>query len=266
LFEMLGARLIDGRFFDRGDRDPDNVVVIVDDLLARQLWPGERAVGKRLFLRIGSESATVVGVVRHLRLRSLVEDLSPQIFVPWAIAQRNPIAFVVGLRENEWTTVVPQIRAAVAAVNPAVPIYEPRPLADYVDAARATRRFTMLLAAAFALTALLLTCVGVYGVLAYAVEQRRHELGVRRALGADAARIVGTVLREAMVFVLAGCAIGVAVALFAGELLRSQLYAVNPNDPLCAVVAILLVVAGALAACAVPAFRAMRVTVLEVLR
>jgi putative ABC transport system permease protein len=266
LLEMLGVTLIDGRFFDRGDQNPDNVVVIVDDLLARQLWPGQRAVGRRLSVRIGSENATVIGVVRHLRLRSLVEDLSPQIFVPWPAAQRNPIAFVVGLRDRDWTSVVPRIRAAVAALDPAVPIYEPRPLRDYVDAARATRRFTMLLAAAFAATALVLTCVGVYGVLAYAVEQRRHELGVRRALGADAARIVGAVVREAMGFALAGCAIGVAVALVAAELLRSQLYAVNPNDPVCVAGAVLLVLGGSLAACAIPARRAIRVTVLEVLR
>ena len=264
--ESLGVTLVEGRLFDRGDRNRANPVVVIDDLLARQLWPGERAVGRQFFVRIAHERVTVVGVVRHVRLRSLVEDLSPQMFVPWAVVQRNPIAFMVLTTSSNPVDVVPGIRAAIATLDPALPIYEPLLMTAYIDAARATRRFTMFLAAAFALTALTLTCVGVYGVLAYSVARRRHELGVRRALGADALRIAGAVLREGLGFAASGCAIGVAGSLVAGPLLESQLYAVDPFDPLCFGLAIALILIGSIAACAIPARRAVTISPMDALR
>ena len=92
LFEVLGVRLVEGRFFTDDDRDPSRPVAIVDDKLARQLWPGRSALGQQFVSNVGSRSVSVVGVVRHLRLRSLVDDLTPQIFVPWRLAQRNPMA------------------------------------------------------------------------------------------------------------------------------------------------------------------------------
>jgi putative ABC transport system permease protein len=265
LFESLGVQLLEGRFFTLDDQMPKNPVVIVDDLMARQFWPNRSAIGQQFVARLGSERVTVVGVVRHVKLRSLVVNLTPQIFVPWRIAQRNPIAYVVRVNGDP-TAIVPQLRAVVAGLDPRLPIYEVRPLIEYVEAARSTRRFTVLLAGAFALTALVLTCVGVYGILAYAVAHRRHEFGVRRALGADTTQVVGEILREGLGFGVAGCLGGLAAAVAAARLLQGQLYAVHPHDPVSYAVAVGLILAGAAAACCVPAWRATTISPMDALR
>jgi hypothetical protein len=140
------------------------------------------------------------------------------------------MAFVVRTAGDP-AAMVPAVRAAVSELDPRAAIFEVRPLTEYVDAARATRRFTMILAAALAGVALLLACVGVYAVLAYAVAGRRHELGVRRALGASHARVVGAVFGEGLGFALAGSVVGFAGALVAGRLLQTQIYAVDARDP-----------------------------------
>ena len=266
LLETLDARLVEGRFFTEHDRDPQQPVVIVDEKLARLLWPGRSALGQQFNVNVGeSRRPAVVGVIRHLRLRSLVADLLPQIFVPWQLAQRNPMAFVVGTG-GEPLTIAPAARAAALALDPRLAIYDVRPMTDYVESARATRRFTVVLAAAFAATAFALTCVGVYGVLAYSVAHRRHEFGVRRALGADAAQVMGGVLREGLTFAIVGCAAGAAGALAAGRLLQTQLYAIQPHDPVSFGAAVALILAGALVACGIPAYRAIAVSPMEALR
>jgi putative ABC transport system permease protein len=266
LLESLGVTLVEGRLFTADDRDPDRPAIVIDDMLARELWPGQSAVGRTLFVRLGTERATVIGVVKHLRLRSLIADLSPQLFVPLIVAQRNPIAFMFATSEANPASLVPAVRAAVASLDPLLPIYEARPMRDYIDDARATRRFTMLLAAAFALAALALTSVGVYGVLAYAVAHRQHELGVRRALGADTVRIAAAVVREGVGFAVAGTAIGLGGALVAGTLLETQLYGLEATDPVSFAAAGALIVAGAIVACGVPAWRAVRVSPMDALR
>jgi predicted permease len=266
LLETLGARLVEGRFFTEHDRDPKHPVVIVDEQLARLLWPGRSALGQRLYVNVGeSRRPTVVGVVRPLRLRSLVDDRLPQIFVPWQLAQRNPMAFVVGTAGDP-LTIAPAVRAAALSLDPRLAIYDVRPMTDCLDSARATRRFTVVLAAVFAATALALTCVGVYGVLAYSIAHRRHEFGVRRALGADAGKVMRGVLREGLTFAIIGCAAGVAGALAAGRLLQTQLYAVQPHDPVSFGAAVTLILVGALVACGIPAYRAIAVSPMEALR
>jgi putative ABC transport system permease protein len=265
LFAALEVPVVDGRGFTDDDRHAEHPVVVVDETLARALWPGQRAVGQRLWLQQGERAHTVVGVVRHVRHRSLVDDLLPQVFRPWALAPRNPMAFVVRTAGDP-AAMVPAVRAAVSELDPRAAIFEVRPLIEYVDAARATRRFTMILAAAFAGVALLLVCVGVYAVLAYAVAGRRHELGVRRALGASHARVVGAVFGEGLGFALAGSVVGLAGALVAGQLLQAQLYAVDARDPISFAAAVLMVLLGAAIACGIPAYRAASVDPMEALR
>jgi predicted permease len=264
LLETVGARLIDGRFFTEHDRTP---LVIVDDLLAARLWPGERAVGKHLLIGQGEPNrrVAVVGVVEHLNLRSLVDDAIPQIFVPHAVWQRSPMAFVVRA-DRPSGPLVDDVRQEVARFDPALPIFEVRPLGAFVESARSIRRFSMSLAVAFAATALALTCIGIYGVLAYAVATRRHEFGVRRALGANSRQLIRGVFGEGLRFAGIGCAVGAAGAAAAGQLLQSQLYAVEPRDPATYTAAAFVIAAGVLAACWMPARRAASVSPMDALR
>jgi predicted permease len=266
LFETLGVQLVEGRFFSDDD-SAKNPVVIVDDLLAQRLWPGRSAVGQSL--RLGQASpngrATVVGVVRHLRLRRIVEDLTPQIFIAYRVWQRSPMAYVVRTDRHP-AALAADVRAVVAAFDPRLPIYDVRPMDDYVEGALSIRRFTMLLAAAFAAAALVLTCIGVYGVLAYAVASRRHEFGVRRALGANTSQVMREVVREGLGFTLAGCAAGLVGAALAARLLQGQLYAVRPHDPIAFGVSLALVVIGASFACWIPGRRATAISPMDALR
>ena len=266
LFETLDVQLLEGRRFGDGEAQ-GNPVAIVDDLLARQLWPGRSAVGQRLSVGQATpdRAATVVGVVRHVRLRSLMDDGTPQIFVSFRQLQRSPMAYVVRA-SGEPAAVAAAVRAAVADFDPRLPIYDMRSLDSYVSGAQSILRFTMLLAAMFAAAALALTCIGVYGVLTYAVASRVPEFGLRRALGADTPRVLWDVAREGMTFVLAGCAAGLVGAVFAARFLESQLQAVRSNDPIAYGASLLLILLGTALACWIPGRRATSISPLEALR
>jgi putative ABC transport system permease protein len=266
LLETLGVELLEGRLFT-DDESPKNPVVIVDEMLARRLWPGRSALGQRFLIGQASPDrrVSVVGVIRHLRLRSLVEDLTPQIFIPYRLWQRSPMAYVVRT-DRDPSALAGDVRAAVAALDPRLPIYDVRTMDAYVEGARGIRRFTMLLAAVFAASALALTCIGVYGVLAYAVALRRHEFGVRRALGAGTAQVMGEVLREGVKFAAAGSAAGVVGAAIAAGLLQSQLYAVHPRDPFTYGASLAVLLCGAALACWIPAHRATAISPMDALR
>jgi predicted permease len=267
LFETLGVRLIEGRFFTEDDDRSTRPIVIVDDMLARQLWPNRSALGQHFLIGQGIPDlrVSVVGVVRHIKLRSLVTALTPQIFVSFGQWQRDPMAYLVET-DRKPASIVPEIRGAVRALDARLPIYDVRPMESYVQAARSMRRFTVLLAAAFALVAFALTSIGVYGVLAYTVALRRHEFGVRRALGADAWQVTWEVVREGLGFAFAGCLVGLAIAVIAAELIQNQLYGVHSGDPVSHGAAIALILCGALVACSIPAWRATNVSPMDALR
>jgi putative ABC transport system permease protein len=262
LLETLGAQLIDGRFFTEHDRAP---VVIVDDMLANRLWPGRSAVGQHLMIGQGepNRQVSIVGVVRHLNVRSVVDDSIPQIYVPFRVWQRTPMAFVV---RTDGTSSAADVRSVVSAFDPLLPIFDVRLLDAYVQSAHSIRRFTLWLAAAFAGSALVLTCLGVYGVLAYAVTARRHEFGVRRTLGADTGDVIRDVLTEGVRFACVGSLGGIIAAVIAAQLLESQLYAVEPRDPMTYAVAVSIILAGAMVACWIPAHRATAVSPMDALR
>ena len=267
LFETLGVRPLEGRVFTEADVTP---VVIVDDRLARRMWPGRSAIDQHLLVDPGSngtpsQKVTVIGVVPHLRVRSLVADLTEQIYFPERLVLRNPMAYVVRA-DRDPAALAADVRKAIAAVDPRLPVYDVRPFDAYVEGARAARRFTMQLAGAFAVVALALACVGVYGVIAYSVARRRHEFGVRLALGAEPRRVVREVMREGLRLALAGSIAGVAVALGTSRLLETQLYGVRPHDPISYGATVLILGAAAAIACWIPARRATRVSPMEALR
>jgi predicted permease len=264
LFEALDVQRVDGRFFADAESEPS---VVIDDGLAASLWPNATAVGQQLL--VGQAAAdrrvTVVGVIRHLRHRSLIADVTPQIYLPYGLWPRNPMAYVLET-DGDSHAVIANVKAAVFGVDPKLPIYDVRPLQSYVDAALSTRRFVMSLAAVFAGAALALTGLGVYGLLAYAVATRRQEFGVRRALGADGWRVIAHVGRESLGLTVVGCTAGLVIAFWLARLIENQLYGVEPHDPLTFGAALVLIVTAAVMASCIPVRRALSVQPAEALQ
>jgi putative ABC transport system permease protein len=200
---------------------------------------------------------TVIGVVRHLRLRSVVADLTEQIFFAERQVPRNPIAYVVR-SDRDATSLAPALRHAIAQVDPLIPMADVRPFEAYTHDASASGRFTAALATVLALVALALASVGLYGVVAYGVVQRTREFAVRLALGARPGQLIGMALAEGAQIVVYGVLAGLALAVLAAHALRSQLFGVSPVDPLTMTAATVALAIAALAACSVPARRAAR--------
>jgi ABC-type antimicrobial peptide transport system permease subunit len=207
---------------------------------------------------------TVVGLVRHVRHRSPTEEVREQVYFPERQVPRNP--FVMIVKSGDPSALVGPVRDAVRRLDPALPIYDVRPLDVYVARAQAIRRFTALLATVFAAAALLLASVGVYGVIAYSVSARRREFGVRLALGARAAQIVTGVLREGVRLTVVGLLVGMAGAVLGAWALRSQLFGVAPWDAASLGLTVIVLALVAALACAVPARRALRTDPAQVLR
>ena len=269
-FGAVGARLVAGRDFEESDDTNGQPVVIVDERLARLTWPDQSAVGKRLGVDPQSSGhptnwATVVGVVRHLRHRSLMEEVREQIYFPQRQINRNPAAYVVRASTDPAALAGP-IREILSRLDPQLPISEVRPLAEYLTAASGAQRFTMILAAAFAAVALLLSCVGLYGVVAYSVAQRRREFGVRMALGALPRQVRALVVREGMRVAAVGLLLGIPAAALVARLLRSQLFGVTPRDPASYALAVTLLGLAAIFASWSAARRATAAGPLEALR
>jgi len=269
-FETVGAELVEGRFFTEDDDQRTQPVVIVDDQLARRSWPGESAIGKRIASDPFSTGhavywATVVGVVRHLRHRSLLEDLGDQVYFAERQVLRNPMAYVVRTSGDAAALSTP-VRQLVARLDPALPVYDIRPLDAYVAGARAAQRFTTIITASFAAVALALATVGVYGVIAYATARRRYEFGVRLALGAQPVQVTTLVLREGVRLAAAGLACGVVFAALMARFLEAQLFAVSPLDAVSYAGAAAAIGAAAMIACWLPARRASAISPLDAIR
>ncbi len=269
-FAAVGARLVAGRGFLESDGPRSAPVVIVDERLARLAWPNQSPIGKRLGVDPGSTGhpvtwATVVGAVRHLRHRSLLQEVREQVYFPQRQIRRNPTAYVVRSTGDPGDLAGP-IRRILADLDPQLPISEVRPLADYLDEARGAQRFTMILAAAFAAVALLLAGVGLYGVVAYSVAQRRKEFGVRLALGALPRQVRALVLRQGIGVAAVGLASGIPAAALTARLLRSQLFGITPHDPVSYTIAISLLCLAALSASWFAARHATSASPLEALR
>jgi predicted permease len=269
-FETVGAHLVDGRSFTWDDDQTREPVVIVDESLAQRGWGGQSPVGKPIVVDPyvtgkPSMSATVAGVVRHLRHRSLIEEVREQVYFPVRQITRNPMAYAIRTSTDPAALAGP-IRQLIARLDPELPIFDVRPLDSYIVGARATKQFTMFLASVFALAALVLACVGVYGVMAYSVTRRRHEFGVRLALGARPSEVVRLVLREGARLALAGLALGLTGAALATRLIESQLFGVTAADPISYLVAVPVLALAAIAACWLPAVRATAANPLDALR
>jgi putative ABC transport system permease protein len=279
-FKAMGITLVAGRAFDAQDTATSAPVIVLDDSVVEKMFNGANPVGRRVafeFSGHGGPTAMVpiwrevVGVVRHVKHYGLtggppyVQVYTPITQLPAWVRDRRPAMALVARTANA-ETLVPALRRAVLDLDPRLPVYGVRTLSDYVNQQVEQPRMSATLLGGFAILALVLAAVGVYGVLSYIVSQRTREIGVRLALGAERGEIVRHIVRQAMVLAATGLAIGLAGALALTSLLRTMLFEVSPTDVATfGTVAIVLTVV-ALAAGLVPARRASRVDPLVALR
>ena len=274
-FEALRIPLRAGRAFTDADIAGAPRVMIINESLARRAFPGESAIGKRVVCCEGAPDdpryKTIVGVVGDTRWRGPGVEPSPEFYLPirqapaeaWTWIQRSMT--VVARTSGDPAQLAATIRAGVAAVDPTVPTYDVATMEERLGRSLAQSRFNTFLLTTLGIIGLLLASVGLYGVLAYLVVQRSHEIGVRMALGATARDVIVLVTRQGLQLVVAGVTIGVLIALLATRLLRELLVGVTPTDPATlAGVVVVLISAGVLAS-VVPARRATRVDPMQAL-
>ena len=274
--QAMGITLERGRFITPQDDEHAPVVVDIDDVFARTYFPHENPIGKRIHLALFNESPEIVGVVGHVKQWGLDADAKsaveaqfdyPFMQLPEKLMPLAADAVAVVLRtEGDRTAVMGSVRRAVEEIDPREVVYDVQTMDEVVSNSYAPRRLSMILLGAFAALALALACVGIYGVISYLVGQRTHEIGVRIALGAQRRDVLRLVIGHGARMALMGVAIGVGAALALTRLMAHQLYGVSAHDPLTfAGVAMLLMIV-AVAACYIPARRAMRVDPMVALR
>jgi len=264
-FDTMRAPLLAGRQFNAGDNARAPKVLIVNQTFAHRFWPGQNPVGKRVVVGRWTEAAEVVGVSADVKNRGLAQDTQAQVYIPFAQLPWGNMNLLVR------TAVAPlsmagAVRAQVSGVDPDQPVTDIQTANDLTDSSLAQPRFTMLLLVAFSAAALALAIIGVYGVLAYSVAQRRHELGIRVALGAQRADILRLVVRQGLLLAGAGVAIGLVAALLLTQLMSSLLYRIGARDLTTFVFTPLAFLCIALVASYLPARRATRTDPMEALR
>jgi predicted permease len=275
--EAMGVALIRGRAFQPPDLFAGAPsVVLINERLAAALWPGGNPIGKRISTWTSGPEPQwreVVGVVADVRAFGQIEPVPLELFIPytqapvgaWNVFQRS---MVLVLRTNrDWPeTYATPLRAAVSTVDPSVPLYDVRTMEQVVAGVTAARRFYLRLVLLLAATALGLAVLGVYGVIAHLVSQRRSEIGLRMAVGAQRIEVIRFVVAHGLRLALFGVAIGVPAALLQAQVMRNLLFEVPPTDLLTFVSVVLLLTFTSVLASLFPAVKAARVDPLLALR
>ena len=267
-FSVLRTPLLDGRLFTAADDIPNQNRIIIDDVLAAKAFPNESAVGKRILARVSGDEPTpweIVGVVKHQRTASLAADGRETLYMPAAQFGFGVNRMIVRTNGDP-ALLAPAIRAALREVNPRYLIHTVQPLDELVDVARGPTRFALVCIGVFAVVAVVLALVGLYGVLATVVRQRTAEIGVRMAFGAQPSGIFRLVVGQGMRLAALGIGIGLFAAFALTRVMRSMLVGVSATDPLTFVGITVLFVAVAALACWIPARRAARLDPLVALR
>jgi putative ABC transport system permease protein len=271
-FETQGLPLIRGRVFDETDRTDSKPVVIINQSFADKFFPGENSIGKRI--RPGMSSGPeekgpmreIIGIVGNVKFRSLRQEATPEMYVPLSQLPMPYASILVRTNTSAPSLLTSAMRAELARVDATVPLRSVRLYDDYISRALARPRFNALLLSIFAGVALLLTAIGIYGVMAYSVAQRRQEIGIRMALGAQRLDVMRLIVGGGMRLTAVGVILGILAALALTRLLETLLYGIRPFDlPTLGGVAILLALI-ALLACWVPASRATRKNPIAALR
>lgn len=253
-FRAMDIALVRGRTFTPSDRSSDSPVAVVDERFAATFWPGEDPLGKRV-QGWGFHSLEVVGVVRHVTNYGAALPSREELYVSHA-TRPNRLMNIVVRGTGDPIAFVNPARSAVQEIDPTVPIYRVRTMREFVDATISGQRLMAFVSTAFAVAALVLSGVGLYTLIAFQVTQRTREIGVRIALGAQRRTVVAGVVRQALVLVAIGGALGGVASIGAIRLIQNQLFGVAPGDPLVMVSVLVLLLMVAMVASVLPARRA----------
>ena len=274
--KAMGMTLLRGRFISDQDDENAPTVIDIDDMLARKYFPGKDPIGQHVHLSQFDMEAEIVGVVGHVKQwgpgndpKSAIEAqfYYPMMQLPPKIMPLIATVTAVVLRtHDDPAAVMPSVRRAVAQIDPNEIVYAVETMNGVIARSFAARRLSMILLASFAVLALGLSCIGIYGVISYLVGERTREIGVRMALGAQRADVLRLVLGQGAKMALLGVVVGIALACGLTQLMSAQLYGVSPRDPLTFVAVAGVLILVALAACYVPARRAASVDPTEALR
>jgi predicted permease len=264
-FRALGVPILRGRDFTESDLASTvqtTRIAIVNEAMARRYWKDGDAIGK--VLTAGPDAATVVGIARNTKLRSLREDTAPAIFIP--TSQFMPRSLTVLVRGRSEAEATKALQGAVRAIDPRVPVFHLRSLAEHVGVATQKERTLAILVAGFGLLALLLASVGLFGVVAYRTGARQKELGIRIALGAQWRDVASIVVRQTVIMAAAGIALGLAAAAALTRFAESLLFGVTAHDPVTFALVPLFLLLVAIAATYGPVRRATHIAPSQALR
>ena len=267
-FATMGIRIKQGRGFNDRDRFDGPPVGVVSESVARRFWPTGDVIGKRVGYPFASPWITIVGVVPDTKQDSLRDTTNASMYLPWAQAFRRYTGdlWLVARASGDPATTGTAVRSLVHDIDHSVPVSDVRTMDAVISDSVTRSRFTTLLVAGFALLALALGAVGIYGVMSYLVGERRREMGIRIALGASRSRVMGLVLRRAAWLAGIGAAVGLVGAMAATRSLRQWLYGVSPTDPLTFLSVPIVFLAVAALASSAPALRATRADPASTLR
>jgi putative ABC transport system permease protein len=266
-FRAMGIPLVKGRALTEADREDRPRALLINEALARKYFPGEDVIGKRLGFGEPEKQVwwEVVGVVGNVRHKRLDREAKPEVYFPYQQQPHNFLSLVVRTAQDP-AAMAGAVRSQVLSLDPDQPVFDIKTMDERLSNTVSQSRFITLLLAAFSGLALCLSAVGVYGVMAYTVAQRTHEIGIRVALGAQSGDVLRLVLAQGMKLTLIGVGLGLGAALLLTRVMASLLYGVTATDPLTFIAVAALLSAVALLACFIPARRALKVDPIVALR
>jgi len=267
-FDAMGIRLLKGRAFTEADTQKTQTVTVINDTMARRFWPNEEPIGKRLkqgWPEDKSPWREVVGVVADVKVNGVDQETPLQSYLPLAQEPARGLALAVRT-EGAPLLLAGTVEHTIHSIDKDLPVFNARSMDQLLDNAIGRQRLTMVLLTGFAVVALLLAAVGIYGVVSYSVSLRTHEIGIRMALGAQAGDVLKLIAGQGMMLALIGVVIGLGASLALTRLMESLLFGVSATDPATFVAIALLLAGVALLACYIPARRAAKVDPMVALR
>ncbi|MGH9568560.1 MAG: FtsX-like permease family protein, partial [Candidatus Angelobacter sp.] len=264
-FSTMGIEMVQGRDFTDADNLHAPGVAIVNEAMAHKFWPGQNVIGKHVTTAASHQVREIVGVVRSIRNVHLDSDPVPEIYT--ALAQGGPpFSWVVVQSTGNSSAMIPAIQAKIRELDKNVPQYQASAMDDFLAESMGRRRFNLLLLIIFAISALVLASVGLYGVVSYGVDQRVQEIGIRLALGGEKSHVLALIVKSGMALAGLGVGFGLLLALFMSQLIANFVFGIGSNDLLTYAGTSLVVITVALAASYFPARRAMKVDPAKTLR